>query len=73
MYNLAGVDPKERIFNLAIEDINRLTSAYKYLCEKHPEIINYNYRASKRILSKKLIKSFSTQNLESNSKQIVEN
>lgn len=35
---------------LEVEEVDRLCSAYKYICEKHPEVKMYEYRASRRIL-----------------------
>ncbi|XP_023247230.1 dimethyladenosine transferase 1, mitochondrial [Copidosoma floridanum] len=57
MYTLADVDIKTQAYNLSIENISRLTSAYIYLCQKYPEIENYNYRVSRQVLSKNLTKS----------------
>jgi hypothetical protein len=62
MLKLADVDPKTQAFNLTIEDINRLASAYKYLCEKHQAVVTYDHRASRKILSKKLTKLVSVNN-----------
>lgn len=53
MYKLSDLDPEMRPTELAVEDIHRLCSAYKYLMEKHPDIRGYNYRASRRLTSKK--------------------
>lgn len=57
MYKLADMDPQKRPIEMTVEDISRLATAYKYLCEKHPEIVDYNYRASRKVLSTKLTKS----------------
>ncbi|XP_011496010.1 PREDICTED: dimethyladenosine transferase 1, mitochondrial [Ceratosolen solmsi marchali] len=62
MFKLADVDPKTPAFNLTVEDINRLASAYKYLCIKHQKLITYDYRACRKILSKKLTKLVSVTN-----------
>ncbi|XP_034947619.1 dimethyladenosine transferase 1, mitochondrial [Chelonus insularis] len=59
MLNLADLDPGMRSFELSVEDIDRLCTAYKYVIEKHPELKDYNYRASRKILSKNY-----TQNIE---------
>ncbi|OXU22934.1 hypothetical protein TSAR_006661 [Trichomalopsis sarcophagae] len=66
MFKLAKINPEIRSFQLTVEEINRLVSAYKYLCEKHPEIESYDYRASKKIVSKKLTKSISVQDFAEN-------
>ncbi|XP_076245481.1 mitochondrial transcription factor B1 [Calliopsis andreniformis] len=51
MFKLSDLDPQRRPMSLTVEDVDKLTSAYKYLLEKHPEIGLYDYRASKRLLS----------------------
>ncbi|EZA52374.1 hypothetical protein DMN91_006841 [Ooceraea biroi] len=51
MYKLSDLDPKMRPMQFTVEDVDRLTTAYKYLVEKHPEIGLYNYRASRRLLA----------------------
>lgn len=50
MYKLSDLDPTLRPTQLTVDDIDRLTSAYKYLMEKHPEIALYEYRASRHLL-----------------------
>lgn len=62
MFKLANINPEIQSFHLTVEEISRLASAYKYLCEKHPEIVNYDYRASQKVISKKMTKSISIQN-----------
>ncbi|KAG8034858.1 hypothetical protein G9C98_007934 [Cotesia typhae] len=42
---------------LTVEEIHRLCSAYKYIIEKHPEVKDYNYRASKKVVASSLTKS----------------
>ncbi|XP_046742314.1 dimethyladenosine transferase 1, mitochondrial [Diprion similis] len=51
MVKLAEVDPTTRPFMLEVAEIDRLCTAYKYLCEKHPGIESFNYRASNKLLS----------------------
>lgn len=50
MYKLSDLDPKTRPMQLSVEDIDRLTTAYVYLLEKHPEIGLYEYRSSRHLL-----------------------
>ncbi|XP_072753675.1 mitochondrial transcription factor B1 [Anoplolepis gracilipes] len=50
MYKLSDLDPTLRPTQLTVSDIDRLTTAYKYLVEKHPEIGLYEYRASRHLL-----------------------
>lgn len=50
MFKLSDLDPNMRPTEFTVEDVDRLTTAYKYLVEKHPEIELYNYRASRRFL-----------------------
>ncbi|XP_015115448.1 dimethyladenosine transferase 1, mitochondrial [Diachasma alloeum] len=52
MFKLSDLDPTMRPIELTVEDMHRLASAYQYLLEKHPEIKDYNYRASRKVLSK---------------------
>lgn len=52
MFKLADLCPQTRAFQFTVEEIHRLCSAYKYLIEKHPEIANYNYRSSSKVLPK---------------------
>ncbi|KAJ8683666.1 hypothetical protein QAD02_019458 [Eretmocerus hayati] len=61
---LADVDPLARPFNLSVEEIDRLASAYKYICEKHPEVKHYNYRASRKVLSRKMTRGVVIENYE---------
>lgn len=56
MFRLCDLQPDIISTELSVEDIDKLCTAYKYLCDKHPEIINYNYRASRKLLSTKMIK-----------------
>ncbi|KAG7199179.1 hypothetical protein KM043_018055 [Ampulex compressa] len=51
MYKLTDLDPTMKPTSFTVEDIDKLTTAYKYLVEKHPEIAKYNYRASRKVLS----------------------
>lgn len=57
MCKISDVDPQARPYELSVEDVHRLCSAYKYLLEKHPEIRGYEYRASKKIISRKYLRS----------------
>ncbi|XP_015587941.1 dimethyladenosine transferase 1, mitochondrial [Cephus cinctus] len=50
MFKLCDLHPTVRPYQLTVEDVNRLCTAYKYLCEKHPELEGYNYRASHNVL-----------------------
>ncbi|XP_012223187.1 mitochondrial dimethyladenosine transferase 1 [Linepithema humile] len=50
MYKLSDLDPTMRPTQFTVEDVDRLTTAYKYLTEKHPEINLYNYRSSRHLL-----------------------
>lgn len=49
MFDLAGIAPETRPYALNAEDIDKLCSAYLYICEKHPDIKYYEYRASRRV------------------------
>lgn len=51
MYKLSDLDPTMRPTQFTVEDVDRLTTAYKYLMEKHPEISLYNYNSSRHLLS----------------------
>ncbi|XP_017761887.1 PREDICTED: dimethyladenosine transferase 1, mitochondrial [Eufriesea mexicana] len=51
MFKLSDLNPEIRPVQLTVEDIDKLTSAYKYLLEKHPDIEFYEYRTSRRIVS----------------------
>lgn len=51
MYKLSDLDPMLKPTQLTVDDIDRLTTAYKYLVEKHPEIALYEYRASRHLLT----------------------
>ncbi|XP_043284253.1 dimethyladenosine transferase 1, mitochondrial [Venturia canescens] len=57
MFKIADVDPQARPYELSVEDIHRLCSSYKYLREKHPSISDYEYRASKKIMSRKYLQN----------------
>lgn len=59
VYKLSDLDPKIRPTQLTVEDIDKITTAYKYLMEKHPEISSYDHRVSKRILNRKYTKILS--------------
>ncbi|XP_020291714.1 dimethyladenosine transferase 1, mitochondrial [Pseudomyrmex gracilis] len=50
MFKLSHLEPTIRPFQLTVDEIDRLASAYKYLLEKHPELELYDYRASRRVL-----------------------
>lgn len=50
MFGLCEINPNLISTQLTVEDIDKLCTAYKYLCEKHPEIVNYSFRASNKIL-----------------------
>ncbi|XP_012261479.2 dimethyladenosine transferase 1, mitochondrial [Athalia rosae] len=63
MSKLADIDPTTRPFQLTVQEINRLCTAYKYLCEKHPNIEDYNYRASKRVLPPRYTHDIQVQEL----------
>jgi len=64
MFKLSDVDPRMRPRELTVEDVHRLCSAYKYLLEKHPNIRDYNYRAAKRIVSTKLTRNITVEDLD---------
>ena len=59
MFRLCDLQPDMISTQLAVDDIDKLCSAYLYLCEKHPEIMTYNYRASRKVLPLNM-----TQNVE---------
>lgn len=50
MFRLCDLDPQVKSIHHSVEEIDRLCTAYKYICEKHPEIVNYNFRGSNKIL-----------------------
>ncbi|XP_043500510.1 mitochondrial dimethyladenosine transferase 1 [Polistes fuscatus] len=56
VYKLSDLDPMTRPMELTVEDIDKITTAYKYLLEKHPEISLYNFRASHKLLLEKYTK-----------------
>ena len=43
----ADVHPDSRSYALSIEDFDRLCSAYQRLCDQHPGLFEYDYRAPK--------------------------
>lgn len=53
VYKLSDLDPTLKSTHLTVEDIDKITTAYKYVMEKHPEISMYDHRASHRIINKK--------------------
>ncbi|KAL2730239.1 hypothetical protein V1477_016050 [Vespula maculifrons] len=53
VYKLSDLDPTLKPTQLTVEDIDKITTAYKYVIEKHPEISMYDHRASHRIINKK--------------------
>lgn len=74
MCKLADVNPETRPYNLTIENIDKLASAYKYICEKHPEIEYYNYRASRKILESSYTQSVVIEDyLENNDNELLMN
>ncbi|KAL0117963.1 hypothetical protein PUN28_008975 [Cardiocondyla obscurior] len=50
MFKLADLDPTIRPYQLTVQEIDRLATAYKYLLEKHPELALYEHRKSRSIL-----------------------
>lgn len=50
MFKLTDINPAAKPFHLSVEEFDRLVTAYKYLAEKHPEITQYEYRASRKLL-----------------------
>lgn len=52
MFKLSDLDPEMRPMQFSVEDVDKLCSAYKYLVEQHPGLDKYNYRASRKVLSK---------------------
>ncbi|CAB0033609.1 unnamed protein product [Trichogramma brassicae] len=64
LLDMANVNPNVKATYLSVEDINRITTAYKSLCEKYPEIVGYNYRASRRVITKKDTKSVYIQDYD---------
>ena len=63
MFKLSDLNPHMRPFELSVEDIHRLCSAYVYLLEKHPEIKDYNNRESKRVLSRRFLRNVSVEDI----------
>ncbi|XP_011301017.1 dimethyladenosine transferase 1, mitochondrial [Fopius arisanus] len=64
MFKLSDLDPTTRPIELTIEDMHRLASAYKYLLEKHPQIKDYNYRDSAKVLPKSYTKAISVAEID---------
>lgn len=64
MFKLSDLDPTTRPIELSVEDMHRLASAYKYLIEKHPEIKDYNYRASRKVLPKSQTKNVRVNDID---------
>lgn len=61
MYKLADLDPTLRSWQLTVEDIDKLATAYKYLEEKHPELEFFEYRTSRHLLPLKYTKDVVVQ------------
>lgn len=64
MCKLADIDPTVQVYHLSVEKIDRIASAYQYLCEKYPEIKHYDYRASRKVISSKYTKSIDLQEVD---------
>ncbi|XP_035725975.1 mitochondrial dimethyladenosine transferase 1-like [Vespa mandarinia] len=63
VYKLTDLDPMIIPTKLTVEDIDKITTAYKYIIEKHPEISSYDHRASHRILNKKYTEILSVNDI----------
>lgn len=50
MFKLVDLDPTIKPYELTVEDMSRLCTAYKYILKNHPEINSYNFRASRKLL-----------------------
>lgn len=61
MYKLADLDPTLRPWQLTVQDIDSLATAYKYLTEKHPELKLFEYRTSRHLLPFKYTKDVVVQ------------
>lgn len=49
-FDVAEVDPLARSFQLSNDECLRLADAYSKIIQRHPEIADYNYRASKKVM-----------------------
>ncbi len=45
MFSMAEVSPDNRSFHLSMEEFDRLCHVYKHICDQHPELFQYDYRA----------------------------
>ena len=50
MLSTADVSPDTRPFMLDIAEIDRLCHVYKDICDRHPGLIDYNYRSAENAL-----------------------
>lgn len=50
MFDKANVYDKYRAFELTIEDIDKLVTAYKELHDELPDVRTYDYQASRKVL-----------------------
>ncbi|XP_008556245.1 dimethyladenosine transferase 1, mitochondrial [Microplitis demolitor] len=64
MFKLADLDPTTRAFQLTVAEMDRLCTAYKYIIEKHPAVKDYNYRASKKVLTRAWTKKIYVREVE---------
>lgn len=47
MFELADLDWQTRPFQISNEEFARLCYAYKIICDKYPEVKDYDFRAPK--------------------------
>lgn len=65
MFKLTSINPEAKPYHLSVEEVDRLVTAYTYLVEKYPEVIDYEYRASRKLLPSRAISEISiTENVE---------
>ncbi|ESP00604.1 hypothetical protein LOTGIDRAFT_112074 [Lottia gigantea] len=57
LFTRSEVDPFERPFLLIMEEYQRICRAYSDICEQHPEIFEYDYRAPQSLKHTRLYKN----------------
>jgi dimethyladenosine transferase 1 len=51
LFSLADVNYRVRPFEITTEEYARICFAYKLICEEHPEVEDYNFRATKKTVA----------------------
>lgn len=51
IFQLADIDPTTRPFQITNEEFARLCYAYQAICNEHPSVLNYDFRACKNVVT----------------------